>query len=428
MANINIHIIELGPVKDCELTLAPVMLFTGKSNLGKSYVNFLAYYVYNLFSSQRLNDFITNKITEDVDKAKKITVTIKASDLRLWMEGDIKAFFQYLLSYKDIPCQIQFLFSDDVPDKFEFEYIENNIPKKLGSSDYYTAKLSLNGKNNNFLISGVYKKYALLYDMTRLLGEVLLGKDIYRSFLFPPGRASLLSGNYSTQYSSSRLGLYDIFLRDNDEINRDAMRHPNHMDSFFVSQIHSLINGKLSTDKEGIYLVLDNGRSIPLDAAASSVKELTPLLLWMQGDFIGEQSVCIEEPEAHLHPEMQIAVADLLAACINKGAYMQITTHSDYFLQRFNQLLKLGCLRKKDETAFNDFCMKNPNTKKCCLDINKVKAYYFYAEDGWTKMKQMEIGEQGIPMSTFFSAVEDLAARDEAINDEFEKLGESDNC
>ena len=72
MSNIKIHIIELGPVKDCELTLAPVMLFTGKSNLGKSYVNFLAYYVYNLFSSQRLYDFITNKITVDVEKAKKL--------------------------------------------------------------------------------------------------------------------------------------------------------------------------------------------------------------------------------------------------------------------------------------------------------------------------------------------------------------------
>lgn len=68
--------------------------------------------------------------------------------------------------------------------------------------------------------------------MTRSLGETLLGKLIIRSFLFPPGRASLLSGNYSTQYSSSRLGLYDIFLRDNDEINRDAMRHPDRVDNF----------------------------------------------------------------------------------------------------------------------------------------------------------------------------------------------------
>lgn len=428
MSNIKIHIIELGPVKDCELTLAPVMLFTGKSNLGKSYVNFLAYYVYNLFSSQRLYDFITNKITVDVEKAKKIAFTIKADDLRLWMENDIRAFFQYLLSYKDIPCQIQFLFNNNVPDKFEFEYIEGDIPEKLSSSDYYSASLSLNGKSKNILISGIYKKYFLLYDMTRSLGETLLGKLIIRSFLFPPGRASLLSGNYSTQYSSSRLGLYDIFLRDNDEINRDAMRHPDRVDNFFLSHIHNLINGKLSTDKEGIYLVLDNGHSIPLDAAASSVKELTPLLLWMQGEFIENQSVCIEEPEAHLHPEMQIAVADLLAACINKGAYMQITTHSDYFMQRFNQLLKLGCMREKNKTAFIDFCKKNLYNNRYYLNRNNVKAYYFYAENGYTKMIHLEIDEHGIPMSTFFNAVGDLAAKDETINEEFEKLEEGDNC
>lgn len=49
MKKFRIHIEELGPIKNADITLAPVMIFTGASNLGKSYTNFLAYYIFNLF-------------------------------------------------------------------------------------------------------------------------------------------------------------------------------------------------------------------------------------------------------------------------------------------------------------------------------------------------------------------------------------------
>lgn len=431
MANIDIHIMELGPVRDCEMMLAPVMLFTGKSNMGKSYVNFLAYYVYNLFSSHRLDSFITNKIPVDMDNADKFTASIKTDDLRMWMEDDVKSFFQYLLSYKDIPCTIRFLFKD-LPQKIELEYAEAEMPDSKNDADFYGATLSVNGQKRNILMSRTYTKEFLLYDICRFLGEMVLGKRMQRSFLFPPGRASLLSGNYSTQYGSSRLGMYDVFLRDNDEINRDFMRKMPRLDktdnSFFLEQVHNLINGRLNAEKDGISFVLDNGQSIPLDAAASSVKELTPLLMWMQGQDIQSQSVCIEEPEAHLHPEMQIAVANLLAACVNKGTFMQITTHSDYFMQRVNQLLKLGCLRDKDEDAFKAFCREHSNNVRYYLDRKHVKAYYFHAEDGSTKMQLLEIGDEGIPMSTFFDAVDVLSQADVAIDDELKKTDGSGNC
>jgi len=419
MSNIKIHINELGPVKDCDLILAPVMLFTGKSNLGKSYVNFLAYYVYSLFSSHRLDAFIKNKIGVDIERSKNITVNIKSDELRLWMEKDVKTFFQYLLGYKDIPCQIQFSFNN-IADVFRFEYIEAELPTNF--SNFYPATLSLSGNVISFIVPKGYKRYLLLQNMCQLLGDVLFGKKIFRAFLFPPGRASLLSGNFSNQSKSSRLGLYDIFLHDNDEINLHVLREQGTASDYIISQSHNLINGELSTDKDGIYLVLDNGNQIPLDAAASSVKELAPLLLWMQGEFVYSQSVCIEEPEAHLHPEMQIAVADLLAACINKGAYMQITTHSDYFMQRVNQLLKLGYLREKDVEVFNKLCEDYSYNNRCYLNPKKVNAYYFYAENGCTKIRLLEIGEQGIPMSTFFDAVDQLNAIDEVIDNVFENI------
>ena len=51
MNKVVIKINELGPVKNQEIELKPVLLFTGESSLGKSYVNFLAYYLFYVFHS-----------------------------------------------------------------------------------------------------------------------------------------------------------------------------------------------------------------------------------------------------------------------------------------------------------------------------------------------------------------------------------------
>jgi hypothetical protein len=40
-------------------------------------------------------------------------------------------------------------------------------------------------------------------------------------------------------------------------------------------------------------------------------------------------------------------VADIVAAFVTAGASMQITTHSDYFLRRINELI----LRKSEKTS-----------------------------------------------------------------------------
>lgn len=113
--------------------------------------------------------------------------------------------------------------------------------------------------------------------------------------------------------------------------------------------MQKLIGGQLKTDKNRQYFVMADGTQISLNAAASSIKEISPFLFYLKNRFNNFCSVCFEEPEAHLHPSMQIAVADLVAAYKNKGAFFQITTHSDYFLARINQLIKLNELESQKE-------------------------------------------------------------------------------
>lgn len=49
----------------------------------------------------------------------------------------------------------------------------------------------------------------------------------------------------------------------------------------------------------------------------------------------------IEEPEAHLHPELQQKMARLIINMMNLGIPVWITTHSDTILQHINNMMKL---------------------------------------------------------------------------------------
>ncbi len=417
MAKFHINVLQLGPVKDFELRLAPVMLFTGASGLGKSYINFLAYYAYAVFSGERIYKYIESKLDVDIDNTDSFKLTIEFEDLKEWLEKDVVDFFRYLLNYPNIKCDIQFVF-DCEETKIVFEYKGSKV--KAHDGELIGATLDVNGRQESVMIfGGSLKRQVIISHLSNGLSRFLFETRIVRSILLPPGRASLMSSDYSTQSRSSKTGMYDIFLRDNDFINADVLRNEStpQEKKFFEEQIHNLIHGDLVYSKEGINYALDGGVSIPLEAAASSIKELAPLLMWILSGRIGNRSICVEEPEAHLHPQMQVDLANLLAACINKGAIMQITTHSDYFLQRVNQLIKLGRVKKENGEMFEKYYDENKLNPLYYLDEHLINAYYFHEENGLTKIEKSESGVEGLPLETFFDTIKYLSGEEEKINE-----------
>ena len=422
MNKVSIHINELGPVKNQSIELKPVMLFTGESGLGKSYVNFLTYYLFYVFSSDRMNEFLLEKIDVDFNDKKEFQVIVNTTELVDWLQRDVRSFFVYLFNFDDIKCDVRFVF-ERVEDVYNFK-----IKILQGSKEYRefsTFEVFLNGsKVSNYFYFSQRLDVDTCDVIRRILCNRFFGDSVSRSFLLPPGRASLLTGDYTAQSGSSKLGLYDLFLRDNDFINSMVLRNKqkNIRNVIFKSQIHDLIKGDLTSEKDGVFLLTEDKQKIPLGAAASSVKELTPLLQLILSEMITNHAICIEEPEAHLHSEMQISIADLLALCVNRKASLQITTHSDYFLQRINQLIKYGCLKNKDDKRYMKLCEETGHLPDCYLNKDDLNAYYFSSENGLTKIELLNIGNEGVPLSTFFNAVGILSKEDELLNDELEKL------
>ncbi|MDE7378154.1 MAG: hypothetical protein K2N13_04235 [Paraprevotella sp.] len=55
----------------------------------------------------------------------------------------------------------------------------------------------------------------------------------------------------------------------------------------------------------------------------------------------------------------------------------QITTHSDYMMQRINQLIKLGALKRDNKDVFEEYTQSKGLNKDTYLDKEMIKGYYF---------------------------------------------------
>ncbi len=88
-------------------------------------------------------------------------------------------------------------------------------------------------------------------------------------------------------------------------------------------------------------------QDIRLTRASSMVSELAPVVLFLRGTINRDDTLIIEEPEAHLHPAAQTQMAVTLARMVRAGVRVVVTTHSDWLLKEIGNLMREGELGEK---------------------------------------------------------------------------------
>ena len=94
------------------------------------------------------------------------------------------------------------------------------------------------------------------------------------------------------------------------------------------------------------YLPKDTARPLRMSQSSSMVSELAPLVLFLRGIVRPGDLLIIEEPESHLHPGAQTAIALTLARLVRAGVRVVVTTHSYWLLQQLGNLILEGELDK----------------------------------------------------------------------------------
>ncbi len=88
---------------------------------------------------------------------------------------------------------------------------------------------------------------------------------------------------------------------------------------------------------------------LPLARASSLVSELAPMVLYLRHLVRENDLLIIEEPESHLHPAKQAALAREIAGLVRRGVRIIMTTHSEWFLEQFANLVRLSGLPERHQ-------------------------------------------------------------------------------
>jgi predicted ATPase len=90
-----------------------------------------------------------------------------------------------------------------------------------------------------------------------------------------------------------------------------------------------------------------------LENVATSIAELSPLVLYLRHWARQNDAILIDEPESHLHPESQVPLASALMQLSRGISPVIIATHSDFLVSALSNVLleRASIGKKKDDPA-----------------------------------------------------------------------------
>lgn len=425
MKCIKVRIDQLGRIRDSEILVSPLMVFSGESGLGKSYLALLCHYFFELLiNTSRLNHFfvdnnidfnILSKDFKDVGTA----LEIKKQDLEAWMAKDAILYLRYMLGYDGISGQIEITLPESVPDTMAFTY-KNELTGLVDKEEIYTI-LSLGNLRFRIQEKTQFDESPFAFLLRFVLIDYIFGnyQKLDSTFVLPPSRGPIL-----TEQIIPTTGMYSEFLNDMAGLNRIKPR-PDTASEIVLELFRTILEGEVDKE-ETTYIYTTNDASMPVSAAAASIREIAPLQILAKKQDVSRCAILVEEPEAHLHPLKQRMMADIIGALSHNGAIMQITTHSDYFLRRLNELIMFAKAKKTtdDPDKLRTLSEKVNIVEDMSIDESIIGAYLLRKQADNTSIAVKQDISNGIPFAAFRDAILDNMNYQDILGDYLQDVTE----
>ena len=425
MKCIKVRIDQLGRIRDSEILVSPLMVFSGESGLGKSYLALLCHYFFELLiNTSRLNHFfvdnnidfnILSKDFKDVGTA----LEIKKQDLEAWMAKDAILYLRYMLGYDGISGQIEITLPESVPDTMAFTY-KNELTGLVDKEEIYTI-LSLGNLRFRIQEKTQFDESPFAFLLRFVLIDYIFGnyQMLDSTFVLPPSRGPIL-----TEQIIPTTGMYSEFLNDMAGLNRIKPR-PDTASEIVLELFRTILEGEVNKE-ETTYIYTTNDASMPVSAAAASIREIAPLQILAKKQDVSRCAILVEEPEAHLHPLKQRMMADIIGALSHNGAIMQITTHSDYFLRRLNELIMFAKAKKTtdDPDKLRTLSEKVNIVEDMSIDESIIGAYLLRKQADNTSIAVKQDISNGIPFTAFRDAILDNMNYQDILGDYLQDVTE----
>jgi predicted ATPase len=203
-------------------------------------------------------------------------------------------------------------------------------------------------------ISGVYYLPASrsgLYQALSAFGQIIAELSKNRSFLTKKIELPGISEPVSDYF----LKLSDIRVKKRSFEDKD-------INQIAIKIEEKILKGKVEFDtqtKQLMFYPENTKLKLELSSTSSMVSELAPIVSYLRyvltrkSDFpVTKKSeakalIMIEEPEAHLHPSVQLLLTEVFADLARIGIKVILTSHSNYIFNKVNNLIMSGFLKKE---------------------------------------------------------------------------------
>ena len=429
MRDVKIKIHQLGMIGESDdITLNRLMLFSGESGLGKSYLSIICHYIFIvLLDSHRVSSFFEKKSLDfsamrPSYKGAGVAVTFSKKEFEEWLSKDAVQWLGYMVGNKNIKADIAITLPEQISDDIVISYEEDM--EGLGNEVETYIKLSLPYLSYRIKDTGALVEespFAFLfryYLIQEIFGDY---KNLTETFVFPPSRGMML-----TEEVTPTTGMYVEFKKN---VHRLVVSKPRNIQppTHLTSLLKRILEGSVIR-QENRYVYSTKGEEMPLSAAAASIRELASVEFLIENSDISKSALMIDEPEAHLHPLKQRMMADIICSLLISGAYIQVTTHSDYFLRRINELSMLHELYKKSADknieGFAKICGRLKMDPELHIDKNEISAYLLVREGNHSIVVKQDMS-YGVPFAAFHDALKETLLIKTELEKEIEKTNAS---
>lgn len=399
----NITIKNFGPIREFEFDLSRnISLIYGKNNIGKSYAITALYLLLKSFpqvkqesvlvmifdkyftkywkseNTETLVKIFTNRSDISVEQAKFVNDIIKNSIAEMLEDWVVKDFFRLLESSYGSIDSLKNKYSNEsfsVSVQNEEFVLEITNDQKPGSPRI-TVNFSQNHEQDSFnrFINGEEIRDVIFKSVDKIFTN--FRENNLAQYFIPAVRSGYYLGTSSFTNTLAQINQF------RSELTSDTFKMPKVTVpvSDFILQLSGLSNSANSSAPGYIEIIRDmesnlldgsvifnsdEGKllykssvfdsSYDLSVVSSMVAEISLIAGYFKfvvNDTILEKNplgsvnafkqhplIFIEEPEAHLHPEVQVKLMEYFVKLANLGVKIIITTHSDYMLGKLSNIL-----------------------------------------------------------------------------------------
>ena len=427
--------------KRIEIEPKPLTIFCGSNNTGKTYVM----YVLNALMDSRFvpNFDVSKSIAQQLNESgycamtaqdwlspkalhtaeKNISDGLKKSLARFFVADDSVVESALIGVTLDV-AQIHQVVSSKQKDLFEGG-------RGIDFDEHTELIVSFAERNGalSWTLKGTLPQAVFLQKINTLLFDLYCPDRLGRVFLLPAERSGInlffrelnskraaLLRHVTSQTLDTNELLKDIivsrypqpihdyieFMNAQPEIKRQTSENFSDLAAWLQKEV---LRVKYKVDRYGDISIapLRSKTELGLHLGSSTAK--TFFGLWSYLNHLAQPGDClmIDEPELNLHPLNQRNIARLLAELVNRGIRVVVSTHSDYMVREWGNLVMLS----EDFPGRDVISKRHGLSSSQWLPADKVQAYEFHS--GGVEVMSVDVGS-GIRTPLFDESIEQLNA------------------